>query len=735
MSNTQWTDGFLNEKRQKGDIWYDDYVKGILDVSFLDPHKNFFADWAKSQSDQISEARQIADALPKEGDPPPATIQQIGQLNDRQTQQFAELDKWYSHMWPHGFQFNIDSTRLATLIACKALTNRRLEEALAAMNCALTNAALLEKHYEQLVAQFAAQPDVKQQMEADDLADYNRMLQISDSISKNPALFLCDHGFRKAEFLSYPVGLSDNFTPMWCPEWVDENKLGIGAKLWQEHMVGCLLVLFAHSLPACYLDKKGIPMLYRTERLGKQEFLAQRIYETGFMLNDVMGEDGLSVISDTGAMHTAWLAVAVHKVYRDWKFQFGRYLKPEWTDAQGNTHTDVELLADPTIQLEYRALEQQRTMPETYSASDLGCTSFEWLFRHYVEGAPNPTLNYFRGRCLWGRGCLAATKVRCLHASMRYRALRGDPPYDVQENGMPINQEDLAYTLLTFGYVIPLGIEKLGGILSRAEKEAFLHCWKVVGFIMGIDDDLLTDDWDQAKVLYEKIKNRQQGPSANGVVLTNALCTFITNLLPAWLPFRGAIAPVLIRDQLGADAADDLFDASGKAASRNLMVRGCWAFVKHVLLGGYFWSRHYVFDRIPATRVATDAEVQFMGMTVIESWKQTYERHRFDLTAREKGFTANLNITEAQHEERAVTRREVFRWTAAGLGLIVLFHPFFWIGVASLVAWHFSSAIWLGWVVTAMFSLVVISVIGVGVVEGKLQTLLQKLAFQPRRLF
>ena len=734
MSHPQWTDGFLNVKRQEGDIWYDDQVRDVLGVSFLDPHNTVFADWAKSQSEQVSEAIQIKDGLPTEGDLPAATIQQIDQLSDRHTQQYAELDKWSLHLWPDEFQFHIHSMRLTTIIACKALMSRRLEAALAAMTCALTNAALLERHHEQFVARAAAQPDLKQHLAADNLADYNRLLQISDAIRKSPALVLSDHGFRKAQFMSYPVGLSDSFTPMWCPDWVDENKLRIGARLWQEHMVACLLVLFAHSLPACYLDKRGIPMLYRTERLGKQEFLAQRIYETAFMLRDVMEEGGLSVISDTGAMQTAWLAAAVHTVHRDWTFELGRYLKPEWKDAQGNTHTHLEMLADRAVQTEYQVLVQRGAMPETYSASDLGCTSFEWLFRHYVGGAPNPTFNYFRGRCLWGPGLLAATKVRYLHASMRYRALRDDPPYDVQENGMPINQEDLAYTLLTFGYVIPLGVEKLGGILSREEKEAFLHCWKVVGFIMGIDDDLLTDDWDQAKGLYEKIKSRQQGPSANGVILTSALCTFITNLLPAWLPFRGALAPVLIRDQLGADA-DDLFDASGKAASRNLMVRGCWAFVKHVLLGGYFWSRHYVFDRIPATRVATDAEVQFMGMTVIESWKQTYERHRFDLTAREKGFTANLNITEAQHEERAVTRREVFRWTAAGLGLIVLFHPFFWIGVASLVAWHFSSATWLGWVVNAMFWLVVISVIGVGVVEGKLQTLLQKLAFQPRRLF
>jgi hypothetical protein len=727
MSNTQWTDAFLDQKRQKADKSYDDNIKGILDAAFLnEDHKGIFADWVQSQSHLVAEVTQIADALPKEGDLAHATIRKIDQLYVDQNQQYEILDKWRSHIWPQEFRFHIDSTRLATLLACKALANRQLEAALSAMNCALTNAAFLEGRFGQLAAQVAAEPGLKKQIGADNLAAYNRFLQISEDVRRSPGLFLCEDAFRKAQFRSYPEILHDTFTPAPCPGWVDEEKLRIGFRLWQEHMAGCVLVLFTHSLPACYLDAKGIPLLYRSERLLKQEFLAHRIYETGFFLKDVMDEGGLSVLADTGAMHTAWFAAAVHKFRPDLTFELGRCLDPCWTDAQGKIHTYWELLGDRGIQREYwgqqaEYRERHGAIPDEYSASDLGCHSFERLFRNCMQHDVD-----LQGRRLWGRGFLTATKVRYLHASMRYMAL-GD--HVVQENGQPINQEDMAYTLLTIGYVIPLGLEKLGGILSRQEKEAFLHCWKVVGHVMGVDDDLLTDDWDEAKELYEKIKSRQQAPSERGVKLTNALCTLIKDLLPAWLPFRSAIAPVLIRDQMGADA-DDVFDARTKTASRNLLVRGCWAFAKHVLLRVYFLSRYWFFDRIAPVRAFIDHQVQFMANSMIECFQQTYERERFDLFSQEKGITANPDITQAEQEKRVAIRDRTYTWATIGVVLIVLFHPLFWIGTVSLAVSYFSSAAWLASAAKTMFCLCLVNVIGVTIIEGRLKACLQALAFK-----
>ena len=727
---TKWSEEFLEQKRQQADKTYDDGIRHVLEAVFLnDDHRQIFADWHKRQSQLIAEATQIADELPKEEDLPQAIVQRIEQLCVDQQRQFEILLGWKSHIWSNEFQFHIDSAGLATLLACKALANGQLKPALSAMNCALTNAADLQAHFERLIAQIEANPDFRKEIRTHNLVAYNRFLQISDDVRESPDLFLCEDSFRKAQFKSYPEVLHDTFTPGDCPGWVDEEKLRRGFELWQEHMAGCVLVLFTHSLPACYISKGIAILLCRTQRIEKQEYLAQRMYETGFLMKDVMDEGGLKIIEDTGAMHTAWFAAAVHKIRPDLNFELGRCLNPHWLDAAGRSHSYWDLLGDPKIRHEFwtqrQIFEEHRgAVPGEYSASELGSHSFQHLFRDCIQRDVD-----FRGRRLWGRGFVAATKVRYLHASIRYMVLRGRSPDDVQEYGQPINQEDLAYVLLTFGYLIPLGMEKLGAIVSREEKEAFLHCWKVVGYIMGVGEDLLTDDWDDAKYLYEKIKNRRKAPSEDGVKLTGALCTMLTDVLPAWMPRRSAITPVLIRDQMGDDA-DDLFDAANQAASRDPVVSTCWAIAKVVLLRPYFLSRHWFFNRIPAARAFIDSQVQFVTNSMIECFKQTYERHRFDLFAHEQGIAANPNITEAEHRKRAAMRDSIFAWVGVGMVLILLLPILGGIGIASLVVSFFSSAAWLGVVVKWMFWLCVIDVIGVSLVQSKLKRCLKELAFK-----
>lgn len=728
MSQPQWTDEFLDQKRQIGDKWYDQYIKDVLGESFLDDYQEIFSGWVKLQSDQISEGKRILSSLTGDADPSPDTKQAIDTLAGLQVEQYTRTTKWAMHLWPQRIHFHIQSARVTTVIACRALAHHELRHGLSAMECALTNGTLLVEEYDKLSDKIASSPDLKQQMSQENRLAYNRFLGVVETIHDNPGIFLWDQAFSKMQFESYPWGLNDNFTPVWCPPWVDGEKLKLGVEIWERHMSECLFLLFACSLPACYLDRRGIPMLYKTERLAKQEFIAERIYETGFFLNDVMKKDGLTVIQEPVAKRIAYLAVAAHKAHPDWRFHFGRYFVPEWHDSTGGVHSYKDALSDPEIKQEFDVLEKQDKSTWSYSAAELGAPSFNRLFRDSLEGVRDPSQDYLWDNCIWGPGFLVATKVRYFHAEMRYRALRTHPPYDVAEHGFPINQEDLAYTLLTFGYVIPAGLEKLGAVLTRAEKEGFLHCWRVVGHLMGIDDDLLTDDWDQAKALYEKIKGRLQGKSAGGEKLTGAVCTFITDLLPTWFPFRSAIPAVWIRDQLGADA-DDLFDPATQAASRNLPVRVCWALVKHVLFRCYFLSRSLFWDKFQYPRRVTDLILQFLGEALLTSWHQTFKRQRFSLTAHLEGFTPDAGVSAAEKQKRLDIRRKVFLLFLMGFCLMVIFHPIFWVGVASFVAWYISSADWLGTLAKAMLCLLILQQIGLNYIVRKLQRFLKELAF------
>jgi hypothetical protein len=142
--------------------------------------------------------------------------------------------------------------------------------------------------------------------------------------------------------------------------------------------------------------------------------------------------------------------------------------------------------------------------------------------------------------------------VRLLHAAVRHLILTtamgeghdmgkvwGEARWN-PEWGHPICQEDMAYTLQTFAYVVLRGLKTMGAEVTPAEEDAFIHCWNVVGAVLGIDRSLLPEPepgdggpprFERAKMLYEAIRARQAGRTDDGVAITGALVGFVENLI------------------------------------------------------------------------------------------------------------------------------------------------------------------------------------------------------------
>ena len=129
-----------------------------------------------------------------------------------------------------------------------------------------------------------------------------------------------------------------------------------------------------------------------------------------------------------------------------------------------------------------------------------------------------------------GRGRRSIQKVRLMHAAVRKLAAESpdwNPAWD-----LPINQEDLAGTLMSFSWIVLDGLEKLGAALTSDEREAYLHCWKVIGHLLGIRNELLPKNFDSARDLAAAIVRRQFGPSSEGKALTKALVDMMAQVLP-----------------------------------------------------------------------------------------------------------------------------------------------------------------------------------------------------------
>jgi hypothetical protein len=151
-----------------------------------------------------------------------------------------------------------------------------------------------------------------------------------------------------------------------------------------------------------------------------------------------------------------------------------------------------------------------------------------------------------------GRGVRTAQKVRLMHAAVRYHiAAHGlwNPAWD-----RPINQEDLAGTLLAFSWVCLDGLRQMGFELSVDEADSYLHSWNVVGYLLGIQEALLPTQVAHAEALVRAIQRRQYAACAEGQMLTQALVAMMQHAIPGNI--FDAFPAALIRLLLGKDYAD-----------------------------------------------------------------------------------------------------------------------------------------------------------------------------------
>ena len=211
-----------------------------------------------------------------------------------------------------------------------------------------------------------------------------------------------------------------------------------------------------------------------------------------------------------------------------------------------------------------------------------------------------------------GSGVAQIVKVRLIHATIRNLILRGSPQdaltavgdhrhraganvvaalprlatdtmyesmfkhgWRLGDDGLPCGQEELAYTLLTFGYVFLRSMRVLGQGLSQADEEAYLHAWNVVGHLLGIRRELMVDTMEEAEGLFMQMqargrKNQFLPDPRPG--LGEALMRTMENAMP--LPILFKPFPVLLTRYLcgAANAVDIGVDERASWLSRLVFI-------------------------------------------------------------------------------------------------------------------------------------------------------------------
>lgn len=224
-----------------------------------------------------------------------------------------------------------------------------------------------------------------------------------------------------------------------------------------------------------------------------------------------------------------------------------------------------------------------------------------------------------------GQGLAQVLKVRLIHATIRHLILHGHPQeargvvlkaaasnqasgmydalmrhgWDVSQQGMPCNQTELAYTLLTFSFVFLKGLRTLGQGLGREDEEAYLHTWNVMGHVLGIRSELMASTMPQAQTMFEQMQStaRRAVPApdvrpALGRALMNAMAQSLG------VPVVRDIPVVLSQWLVGKQTAQDI----GLGAPASWPTRVLFAILR-VLVGtldalGRLFSSQFSLSRL-----------------------------------------------------------------------------------------------------------------------------------------
>ncbi len=126
------------------------------------------------------------------------------------------------------------------------------------------------------------------------------------------------------------------------------------------------------------------------------------------------------------------------------------------------------------------------------------------------------------GMARFGGGFKQTARVRIVHAMMR-RHIARQPAWDRNQEGLPVNQADMAATQLGFSALFVLCLRLYGIFLSRRDGHAVMHLTRYIGWLMGIEEQFLPADETAGLVLLYQLGLSMTDPSEQGRSLARSL--------------------------------------------------------------------------------------------------------------------------------------------------------------------------------------------------------------------
>lgn len=113
-------------------------------------------------------------------------------------------------------------------------------------------------------------------------------------------------------------------------------------------------------------------------------------------------------------------------------------------------------------------------------------------------------------------------RVRIMHAQVR-AGMNRRPDWDYENWDEPINQSLIAGTLMLFSLATIAGCQAVGMRFSQREKDSVYHLWRYVGYVIGLDSEIIpADETDTWRLLWLQA-DYEFLPDADSRILSKAL--------------------------------------------------------------------------------------------------------------------------------------------------------------------------------------------------------------------
>ena len=206
------------------------------------------------------------------------------------------------------------------------------------------------------------------------------------------------------------------------------------------------------------------------------------------------------------------------------------------------------------------------------------------------------------------RGYQTVRTVRLLHAVIRARltltppSLDPSPTWDHQALGVPVNQEDLLGTLLSFTTVVFRAFAQMGIPLEAHAQESYLQLWAAIGTLLGIESCEYVLRPPQAEALTDVIAEELHSRSSAGQHLMEVLMGEMEISMPWGLR---KLPRTLVR-HLGGDRLADMLGVEPSA---------WWGGLLPALA-----TVNRLTARFPAGRAVLQAPSRVLGRSMIRMW-------------------------------------------------------------------------------------------------------------------